>query len=74
MMETCLAGSTSSGKSGALQANLDARYEALKGQVKQTGKDIVLSNGDSFGFNKPKTIRKPTAAVYSTKGSSEEAE
>lgn len=58
----------------ALQANLDARYEALKGQVKQSGKDIVLSNGDSFGFNKPKTTRKPTAAVYSTKGSSEEAE
>lgn len=57
----------------ALQANLDARYEALKGQVKQTGKDIVLSNGDSFGFNKPKTTRKPTAAIYSTKGS-EEAE
>ena len=55
----------------ALQAKVDAQTEILKGIVKAQGRDIVLASGESFGFEKPKQVRK-LAAIYSTKKSSGE--
>lgn len=55
-----------------LRAKADAKEEILKGIVRQTGKDVILPNGDSFGLGKPKGKPRATYAVYSQKKDEEE--
>lgn len=52
-----------------LETKLKTLKDRLSAVVKETGRDVRLDDGTSFGwFDKPKSTRKPEAAVYVAKG------
>lgn len=51
----------------AVEARADALKELLNAHVDASGDDVRL-NGVCYGIGKPKAVRKPTKALYLTKG------